>query len=158
LNWDQFFKEHEKQAYLIAVKYIKNKDDAFDIVQEAMISMYKNYEDVNQLEAKPLFYKILNSKMTDKYRQLKRLWNRFSSEEIEMEYNCVSETRKEIELLQKELDKLSSTQQRVFLLKTVEEMTFKEIAISLSMSESTAKTHYSRGLKKIQESVNHNEN
>lgn len=158
MNWDQFFKEHEKQAYLIAVKYIKNKDDAFDIVQEAMISMYKNYEYVNQSEAKPLFYKILNNKMTDKYRQLKRIWNRFSSEEIEMEYNCVSETRKEIELLQKELDKLSSAQQRVFLLKTVEEMTFKEIATALSMSESTAKTHYSRGLKKIQESVNHNEN
>ena len=158
MNWDHFFKEHEKQAYLIAVKYIKNKDDAFDIVQEAMVSMYKSYKNVKQSEAKPLFYKILNNKMTDKYRELKRLWNRFSSEEIEMEYNCISETRKEIELLQKELDKLSSTQQRVFLLKTVEEMTFKEISVVMSISESTAKTHYSRGLKKIQESVNHNEN
>lgn len=158
LNWDYFFRENEKKAFVIALNYLRNRDDALDVVQDAMIAMHKNYSNIeSEKEAKALFYKILNNKLTDKYRSLKRVWNRFTETEEDIENLVLTEDSHNFLLhkeMEKALKKLTSTQQRIFLLKTVEEFTFKEISEMMGVSESTCKTHYSRSLKKIKESVN----
>lgn len=156
MNWDLFFKQHEKQAFIIAYRYIRNKEDAFDIIQETMIAIYNKYPNIKEEEAKPLFYKILNNKLTDKYRSLKRYWNIFTEKEVEDNYTKQDdiENKAAIKDLNIYLKNLTKIQQRVFLLKNVEELTFKEMSIALSISESSCKTHYNRALKKIKDNVN----
>lgn len=155
MNWENFFKNHDKKAYVIAYNYLNNKEDALDAIQDAMLSMYKNYSHISsEEEARALFYKVLNNKLTDKYRSLKRFWNRFTDTEEEQTILCDAENIVECSLLSKRFKMLSSIQKRVFLLKTVQELTFKEIAQILENSESTCKTHYNRALKKLQNDVN----
>lgn len=157
-NWDLFFKENEKKAYVIALNYIRNTEDALDVVQDSMISMYKNYSHIESTEeARPLFYKILNNKLTDKYRSLKRIWNRFVETPENLENLILVEDKNDndlLKLLEMSVKDLTKVQQKVFLLKTIEEFTYKEISLILSISESSCKTHYTRAIKKIQESVN----
>ena len=156
MNWDLFFKQHEKKAFVIAYKYIRNKEDAFDVIQETMIAIYNKYPNIKEDEARSLFYKILNNKLTDKYRSLKRYWNIFTEKEIEENYSNSNdiENKAAIKDLNVYLENLTPIQQRVFLLKNIEELTFKEMSIVLSISESSCKTHYSRSLKKIKDNVN----
>ncbi len=156
MNWNLFFKQHEKKAFIIAYKYIRNKEDAFDVIQETMIAIYNKYPNIKEDEAIPLFYKILNNKLTDKYRSLKRYWNIFTEKESEENYSNSNdiENKAAIKDLNVYLENLTPIQQRVFLLKNIEELTFKEMSIVLSISESSCKTHYSRSLKKIKDNVN----
>lgn len=158
MNWDQFFRENEKKAFIIALNYIRNKDDAFDVVQDSMFAIYSKYPNLSdESEARALFYKILNNKLTDKYRSLKRLWNNFSETNEDLESLILIEDTSdflEVQNIEKSFKKLTSIQQRIFLLKTIEEFTFKEISEMLSVSESTCKTHYSRAIKKIKKDVN----
>lgn len=158
LNWEHFFKENEKKAFVIAFNYLRNKDDAFDVVQDTMFAIYNKYSNISDpLEAKALFFKILNNKLTDKYRSLKRLWNKFTESEANLEELILIEDHSdflEMQLIEKSFKELTSIQQRVFLLKTIEEFTFKEISEMLSISESTCKTHFSRAIKKIKKDVN----
>ena len=155
MNWEIFFKKHEKKAYVIAYNYLNNKEDALDAIQDTMISMYKSYSGIeSEDEATALFYKILNNKLIDKYRSLKRLWNKIVDTEEDPVIIGNAENITECSLLGKYFKKLSSIQKRVFLLKIIEEMTFKEISIITGASESTCKTHYSRALKKLKDSVN----
>lgn len=155
MNWNLFFKKYEKKAFVIAYNYLRNKEDAFDVVQDAMLAMYKSYNEIqNEEEARLLFYKILNNKLTDKYRTIKRWLSVFSNEElpeIATEEDGYNFNEKEIK---KVIKSLTAIQARIFLLKTIEGFTFKEMESLLSISESTCKTHYSRAIKKIKEYVN----
>ncbi len=155
MDWDNFFKKHDKKAYVIAYNYLNNKDDALDAIQDAMLSMYKSYTNIeSEEEATALFYKVLNNKLIDKYRSLKRLWNKIVDTEVEPVIIGNEENIVECSRLGKHFKALSSIQKRVFLLKTIQEMTFKEISVVTGTSESTCKTHYSRALKKLKDSVN----
>lgn len=157
MNWDAFFKSNDKKAYVIAYNYLNNKDDALDAIQDAMMSMYKNYNSIeSEEEARAIFYKILNNKLVDKYRSLKRLWNRIVDVEVEPILIGNEENIADCELIGKHFKELSSIQKRVFLLKVIQEMTFKEISEVTGTSESTCKTHYGRALKKLQNNVNQN--
>ncbi len=152
MNWDLFLAKNEKKMYSIAVSYLRNSEDALDCIQDTMISVYKTYSEIeDETELKKLLYTTLNNKMIDKYRSLKRFYNIFKENitDIEEEYIDKSYDIK----IEKAFVGLSNVQQRVFLLKTIEEFTFKEISEILKISESTAKTHYSRGLEKIKTNV-----
>lgn len=155
MNWDKFFKENQNKAFAISISYLRNKEDALDCLQDAMLSMYKNYKDVSETDAKPLFYKILNNKLNDKYRNLKRFWNLFIETEKDIEELSLSKENDLISIIkiEKSFKKLTKIQQKIFLLKTIEKFTFKEIAEMMSLTESTIKKHYQRSLKKIKKDV-----
>lgn len=156
MDWNKFFHRNQNKAFAIAISYLRNKEDAFDCVQDAMMSMYKSYLDIdNEEDAKKLFYKILNNKLTDKYRSLKRIWNNFTETEEDIADLALSDDDDFplIMSIEKSFKKITKIQQRVFLLKSIENFTFKEIAEIISTTESTAKTHYQRAIKKIKEDV-----
>lgn len=152
MNWDLFLAKNEKKMYSIAVSYLRNREDALDCVQETMISVYKSYVNIkDEIELKKLLYTTLNNKMIDKYRYLKRFYNIFKENITDIEEEYVDQSC-DIKI-EKAFKGLSNIQQRVFLLKTIEEFTFKEISEILRISESTAKTHYNRGLEKIKNNI-----
>ena len=49
----------------------KNQADAFDIVQDTMIKLVEKYADKTAEEWRPLFYRILHSKIMDYFRRQK---------------------------------------------------------------------------------------
>lgn len=68
---EQFLASIERRAFSIARSSLGNREDALDVVQEAMTQLVARYSNKNPDEWRPLFYRILQSKINDLHRRHK---------------------------------------------------------------------------------------
>ena len=145
---------------------LRNPDDALDVVQEAMIKLVEKYADKPDQEWKPLFYRILQSRITDHHRK-RTLQKRFFSwmTPDSDSGNAIEDSAIEAygppELLVEQytwdqlvtgLEALPLRQQQVFLLRTWQGLSVEETATIMKCSAGSVKTHLSRAthaLKKL---------
>jgi len=138
--------------------------DALDIVQDAMISLVKNYSTKPDAEWKPLFFQIVQNRIRDWHRKksvrdrwngMRDLWQEQEGEEdpIQTLADPQGKTPGEQAVLKDTavaldtaLKDLPWRQQQAFLLRAWEEMSVAETARAMQCSEGSVKTHYSRAL------------
>ena len=151
-----------------------NSSDALDIVQEAMIKLVTKYSDKTASEWKPLFYRILQTKITDHFRR-KTVHNRIffwrnsnphsidgddsfdsaidrESDNISLERRLSGE--QDIQKVSLALKQLSPRQQQCFLLRSWEGLSVSETAEAMKCSEGSVKTHYSRAKDSLKKALN----
>jgi RNA polymerase sigma-70 factor (ECF subfamily) len=58
---NQFLAEVERRALRIAEIGVRDRDEALDLVQDAMIKLVRNYSERSREEWAPLFYRILQN-------------------------------------------------------------------------------------------------
>jgi RNA polymerase sigma-70 factor, ECF subfamily len=165
-----FLAEIEGRAFRMAQLATGNRDDALDIVQDAMIKLVQKYGDHDKAAWKPLFYSILESRILDWHRRQKvrnrfRSWLHWDSEDdtedaLEQqpaEFGSAPDFKLQdaqfMQSLELELGKLPLRQQQVFLLRILEGMNISETAQAMHCSESSVKTHYARALEKLREAL-----
>ncbi|NOZ54670.1 MAG: RNA polymerase sigma factor [Gammaproteobacteria bacterium] len=68
---DDFLAGVERRAYRMAFVATGHRDDALDIVQDAMMKLVKKYANRNASEWGPLFHRITQSTIRDWYRRQK---------------------------------------------------------------------------------------
>ncbi|WP_444930321.1 RNA polymerase sigma factor [Microbulbifer sp. SSSA002] len=165
---DQFLASVEKRAFTMAKFAVGNRDDALDIVQDSMLSLVKSYSARDRAEWRPLFFTILNNRITDWHRRKKNLsrWQLLkdklpgSSDEEEWDLyefpdpngrsphsELVAE--RTIRAIDHAIEKLPLRQQQAFLLRCVEGFDVSETATAMSCSEGSVKTHLSRALRSL---------
>jgi RNA polymerase sigma-70 factor, ECF subfamily len=166
-----FLAEIEHRAFRMAQLATGNRDDALDIVQDAMMKLVQKYSAHDKASWKPLFYSILESRILDWHRR-QQVRNRFRSwfhsndddDETEdfLEQQPADETSApDVRLqdgqfgadLNKALSALPLRQQQVFLLRVWEGMDIADTAKAMQCSESSVKTHYARALEKLREQL-----
>jgi len=64
-----FFASVEKRADVIALAACHDQHTALDVVQDAMLSMVKNYASKLAEQWTPLFFKVFNNRITDQHRK-----------------------------------------------------------------------------------------
>lgn len=165
-----FLSSIEGRAFRIAQIATGNRDDALDIVQEAMIKMVQSYSHHADNEWKALFYSILQTRILDWHRRQK-VRNRFRSwlhlnanDDEDDELDDLIEQQAgspafapDVQLqdaqflddLNASLSALPLRQQQVFLMRVWEGMDITETATVMQCSESSVKTHYARALEKL---------
>lgn len=154
----------------MAVIATGNREDALDVVQDAMIKLVQKYAGRGADEWGPLFHRILQTTIRDWYRR-SRVRNRlrhvfFRNEETEEEdpVDCIPDSREAtperildgsqgIEAIDKALRQLSLRQQQVFLLRAWEGLDVKETAEAMGCSQGSVKTHYSRAVQALRRSL-----
>jgi len=165
---DRFLSSVEKRAYRIAQIATSNSDEAFDIVQDAMFKLVEKYADRPESEWQALFHKILQSRIRDWYRR-NTVRNRFRSwlgitQEDEDPIQTAEDERgrspelqlqtgQGIEALEKALYELPLRQQQAFMLRAWEGLDVKETARAMSCAEGSVKTHYSRAIHSLRETL-----
>ncbi len=169
---DQFLASIEKRAFKMAVIATRNRDDALDIVQDAMIKLVRNYADRTTDEWGALFHRILQSTILDWYRRTKvrNRWRVFlggkdqqgEDEEDLLEKLAVSklpgpEVQVQHDVVMQKLDKavdsLPLRQQQVFLLRQWEGLDVAQTAAAMGITQGSVKTHYSRAVQSLRESL-----
>lgn len=164
---DEFLASVERQAFRMAELATRNSDEALDIVQDAMISLVKNYSTKPDTEWKPLFFQIVQNRIRDWHRKksvrdrwngMKSLWRGQEADEDPIQNLADPKGKTPGEqaalkdsstALDAALKTLSWRQQQAFLLRAWEEMSVAETAHVMQCSEGSVKTHYSRALQTL---------
>ncbi len=162
----QFLSNIEGRAFSMAQFATKNREDALDIVQDAMMKLVHKYSAHPREQWKPLFYSILQTRILDWHRR-QSVRNRFRSwlnwdeeEDAENPLEQIADAPQaapDIALqdaqfgddLNNALTMLPMRQQQVFLLRVWEGMDIADTARVMQCSESSVKTHYARALEKL---------
>lgn len=160
---DQFLASVERRAYCIAKMAVGQREDALDIVQDAMLKLVQLYADKPEQEWRCLFFKILQSRIRDWYRRNKvrnrwRVWLDklgFGDEDnedplarmadpAEPEPSRGVNNERSMDRLNEAVEQLPLRQQQAFLLRAWEGLTEEETALAMGCSKGSVKTHYSR--------------
>ena len=158
---DRFLSEVERPAFRMADISTGNPDDALDIVQDAMLKWVQKYSHKPEKEWRPLFYTILNSRITGYHRKATltgRLFSWLGNDESVAQIDAAPASAGPFEMLSEQitlgrfltaLDQLSARQQQVFMLRTWQGFSVAETAKMLTCSEGSIKTHLSRATEKL---------
>lgn len=166
---DRFLASIEGRAYRIAELATGNRDDALDLVQEAMLSLVRRYARRPAQEWKPLFYRILENGIRDWHRRrtLRGRWlgwlDRIGSEEDgegpdPLEQVADPSNPDPVRVLERQISAASIEgalrtlplrQQQAFLLRAWEGMDTAQTAAAMGCSAGSVKTHYARAIQAL---------
>ncbi len=138
-------------------------DEALDLVQDTMLDFVRRYAGRPEGEWQVLFYRVLQSRITDWYRRtavrnrFRHWFNRDDDDNGEDPLQSVADTkspdavqvmmRKDIAAaLEKALGRLPLRQRQAFLLRAWEGLDVAQTARAMGCSEGSVKTHYSRAV------------
>ncbi len=172
---DSFLAGIERRALRMAECALGNREDALDVVQEAMIRLCRKYAQRDPDEWRPLFYRILQNGIRDHYRRNAvrnrfRTWLRPRSGHEDTDTGPVdgmqtvadSGQHQPDELvaqadtmarLQSVLRQLPRRQQEVFMLRVWDGMDVAGAAQAMNCSQGSVKTHLSRALQRVREQL-----
>jgi RNA polymerase sigma-70 factor (ECF subfamily) len=141
-----FIIENKESFYRLAFSYVKNPEDALDIVQESIekaISAGKTLQ--HGQSVKSWFYKIVVNTSIDFLRKNKRIF--VSGEEIIEQLSAGhQDTYQDIDL-NRSLDELPMKYRSVIILKFFEDLKIDEVAEVLGENKSTIKTRLYKALE-----------
>ena len=153
----------------MAVIATGKREDALEIVQDAMLKLAKKYSDKPAEQWGPLFHRILQSTIRDWYRRekvrngIRQLF--FNDENVHVDvmdtYSCKIQPEPDQQLLQDRamialdsaLNALPLRQQQVFLLRQWEGLNVAATAEAMSCSQGSVKTHLSRATAALREKL-----
>lgn len=152
------FNQYYKPLCVYSLKYCDSYSQAEDIVQELFVKFWndKLYHKINGNIGPYLFKSVKNNTLLfikDK--------SRYQFEDIESQLNILIEDEigdienieKEKIKLYKEIEALPEKCKEVFKAIVIENLKYKEAAAQLGISVNTVKTHYSRALKQLRNSL-----
>ncbi len=140
--------ENQNKFYRLAYSYVRNQEDAMDVVQNAIYKALKKSDTLrNENAMRTWFYSILvnESLMTIKARKQDAPLAEDNLNEpvyIEKGFELQSE-------IYEKINSLEETEQSIIRLRFFEEMSLNEIALVLNINISTVKSKLYRALKKM---------
>jgi RNA polymerase sigma-70 factor (ECF subfamily) len=162
---EQFLAGVERRAFRLAELVTGNRDDALDIVQDAMYMLVRRYGQRPESEWAPLFQRILQSKTRDWYRRTRvrgrlRVWLWGAADDETDEWADIADerdvdpqqrvqTERTLATLERALQTLPLRQRQVFLLRAWEGLDVAQTAQAVGCSQGSVKTHYARALQKL---------
>jgi len=168
---NQFLADVERRALRIAEIAVRDRDEALDLVQDAMIKLARNYAERPVGEWAPLFYRILQNGIRDWHRRRAvrnrvMVWfGRGSADEDE--YDAVAsapdlagrtpdqllQAREAMQHLEASIFELPGRQREAFMLRTFEGLDVAKTALAMGCSEGSVKTHYSRAIHALRDQL-----
>ncbi len=136
----RFLTEDQEKFYRFAFRYVKEREAALDVVQEAVVSALQNYASLRQPEyMKTWFYRILINSAVNYLRKNKKY---IPMEDVlafsgEMEEDRLKDEKID---LNDAVDRLPTKYKTLVMLRYFEDMKLSDIALSCEMPESTVKT------------------
>lgn len=148
---DELYSLIKADIYAFALSKIKNNFDVDDIIQETIVTIYKNAK-LYTPKGKPLAWiitienNLINKMFNDKNKFLELDENIYSNTFV------IDDSKKYIEndFLVKLLNNLNQDERQIISLHIVSDLKFKEIANILDKPISTILSKYNRAIKKIQ--------
>lgn len=141
-----YIKENQDKFYRLAYSYVKNQEDALDVIQDAIIrAMEKIHTLKNPEYLKTWFYRILVNECLNHIRKAKSILYTDQIPVLEGETNTFGEREAAIDLYHA-IDKLEPNLKTIVMLRFYEDMKLKEISKVTSCHLSTVKARLYKAL------------
>ena len=150
LSFDNIFKKYNKKVYYFAFSYLKNREEAEDVVQEVFMNLWRSRDQINEyyVFSKYLFKIAYNAtckrfrKLASDKKQMEEVMRNCiledNSTNLDIEYNNLLETANSL------IEKMPSRQKKIFLLCINEQLTTEQIAQQLNISKKTVENYLSK--------------
>lgn len=157
--FDSLYQMYSKRLYAYSLQFTKSHEEAEEIVQDVFIKLWNNRGQIKQDETlRSLLFIMAKHHLINSYRSKVNSWiyedyieyaNALSVDDTHhrLEYNEFMMRFKQI------METLPSTQQKVIKLSRLQQLSNKEIAEKLSLSEQTVKNQLSLGIKSLKEKM-----
>jgi RNA polymerase sigma-70 factor (ECF subfamily) len=164
---DRFLRGVERRAYCMAQWTTRNRDDALELVQDAMLGFVRNYSTRPATEWPALFHSVLDSRLRD-WQRRSRVRNRWMAwwpfgnggdeagpDPVEQIAGHQPEPWQALaddqtgEALAAALQTLPLRQRQTFLLRIWEGLDVADTALALGCGEGSVKTHLSRAMTRL---------
>lgn len=145
------FQEYEQDIYRMAFVYVKNQNDALDVVQE---TAYRSFKTINNLK-EPKYFKTwliriaINCSLDLLRKQKKVVHLNPKLEEV-----LSDDINEDIDLevtVHDLIERLNEDEKSIVILRFYEGLTFKEVSETLDIPLGTAKTVLYRALDKLRQ-------
>ena len=164
---DRFLAGIERRAHRVASLALRDRAEAEDAVQDAMIRLVRHYAMRPEDQWRPLFYRILRNRITDLQRRagirraVMAIWSGTARDESAPDpIEDVADARgRPDEVLEGDellarieavLATLSRRQREAFLFRNFEGLDVAQAAIAMGCSEGSVKTQYFRAMQALQ--------
>lgn len=168
--FDRFLAGIERRALRIAELALRNRAEAEDVVQDAMLRLVRHYAARPEDEWRPLFYRILGNRIIDVQRRerLRRavtvIWRGGpdderaadpveSAEDPRGRPDQALEGEELLARIEAVLARLSARQRQAFLLRNFEGLDVAQAAVAMGCSAGSVKTHYFRAMQALEEAL-----
>ncbi len=139
---------NQNKFYRLAYSYVKNQDDALDVVQNAVCKALEKCDTLrNENAMKTWFYRIVVNESITLLNNKKRIV--LSEEEVFKQAGYEEPAYEPKEDLQEQIKQLELATQTIIKLRFFEELSLEEIAEIMEMNLSTVKSKLYRGLEKL---------
>lgn len=143
--------ENQNKFYRLAYSYVRSREDALDVVQNAVCKALENYGGIrNEGAISTWFYRILVNESLLFIKERKRM----TLGETDQEEAHYEEKGFEIQDdLYDSINRLDGDTQTIIKLRFFEELSLKEIAQIMEMNLNTVKARLYRGLRQLKVNI-----
>lgn len=160
--FNKIFIRYSGQIFRFAYSYLKNTEDAQELVQDVFLKVWENRFFLNEdLSFNAYLYTIARNTIFNYFK--KREYDRVLINTLRDQTPTViyqdhyQDTSKLEEKTQKAIEKLPPRRRETFLLSRIAGLTYNEIAERLQISSKTVENQISKALKSIREELNYAE-
>ena len=164
---DRFLAGVERRALRIAEIAVRDRDEALDLVQDAMIKLVRSYANKGADEWTPLFYRILQNGVRDWHRRQavrNRVMVWFDGSKSD-DYDVIAaapdpagrtpdeelQNSEAMRDLESAVHRLPARQREAYMLRTFEGLDVAGTAVAMGCSTGSVKTHYSRAVHTLRD-------
>lgn len=159
-NWEQLYDDHAATLVLYARQWLRSQSDAEDAVQDAFVRLIKSPRQFGDRPV-PILYQAVKWAALDRVRRMDRLERREEAastlESAEVLFDSALERQERREQLEAALLTLPEEQREVLTLHVWGNLSFREVGLTLGISQNTAASRYRYALKNLSESLDKKE-
>ncbi|MGL4818944.1 MAG: RNA polymerase sigma factor [Bacilli bacterium] len=142
-----YIEEHQATFYRLAYRYVNNKEDALDVVQDAIYKAITNKKSLKEEKyMRTWFYRIIVNCAIDRLRKQKK--EMLLKEQYFLDETYSQFTHRSFDL-EDAFTKLDDKHRIVIVLRFFEDMKIEEISQVLGINTNTVKTRLYAALKKL---------
>ena len=157
--FDKIYQLYAKRLYAYSLQFTKSAEDSEEIIQDVFVKLWTNREKIRQEDTlRSLLFIMTKHHVINAFHSKvnEPVYEDYIDYKNELSINDTGrnlEYEEFVERFTKTVEKLPSTQQKIVILSKIQQLSNKEIAEELSLSEQTVKNQMSIALKVLRQKL-----
>ncbi len=165
MTFQEIYEQYWSRSYKFVKSYLRDPEESEDVVAEAMVALWKNYDEGRSVTALPFLYTILRNKSLDRLKSRRRTAQSGTSADwtdgdLELRIQSLTDTPESVvfsqeikSIIDSTLSAMPERTAEIFRLNRLEGKTYAEIAVIYGISEKGVEYHMSSAIRALRKAL-----